>query len=143
VPEIVLFDSLSESQHSELKRAAMMFDIRRGAEDIAIKIHEHPLGSSLGTINGDDAKLLRPYGLNSRLNNALRLPRTAFLNFCDRLSFRFVPVLRFVTISAVSLSESVETTFHTTAALPVFRFLSQVDHVPGICVYSVRLQTFR
>ncbi len=60
------------------------------------------------------------------------LSRTAFLNFCDRLRLRFAPVVRFVTIFAVSLSESVETTFHTTAALRVFWFLSQGDHVPGV-----------
>jgi|GEM_PF-5015488 len=70
-----------------------------------------------------------------RLAPDLRPPIS--LNTCDRLCFRFVPTfhfvlfLRFAAILAVSMSESVETTFHTTAPLRVLLILSHQSHVPG------------
>ncbi len=50
---------------------------------------------------------------------------------CDRRRVRFEPILRFVAISAVSLSESVETTLHTTAAVLVVSILTHQHHLPG------------
>ena len=37
-----------------------------GYEDAAVEVGEHPLGAGLGAVDGDDAEVLRPDGLDAR-----------------------------------------------------------------------------
>ena len=79
--DAMLFDRLFECQRSELKTAAVVFNVGRLREHVPIEIREPPCRSHFGTVDGDDAKLLRPDGLDTLLNNPLRSAEYRFFEF--------------------------------------------------------------
>ena len=81
VLDVMLFDRLFECQHGELKTAAAVFNAGRLSQHVAIEIGEPPSGSRFRTIDGDDAKLLRPDSLDTLLNNSLRSAEYSFFEF--------------------------------------------------------------
>ena len=48
----------------------VVLDERGIDQHFAVEVAEHPLGPGLGTVDGDDAKVLRPNGLDARVNDA-------------------------------------------------------------------------
>ena len=47
-----------------------VLDDGRGDEDAAVEVGEHPLGAGLGAVDGDDAEVLRPDGLDPGVDRA-------------------------------------------------------------------------
>ena len=70
--ETMFFHGLLQRQHGQVKGTSVMFNDRGLAEHLSIEVGEHPLGPHLGTVDGNDAKLLRADGLHPCLNDALR-----------------------------------------------------------------------
>ena len=93
ISDFVLFDRLFECQHGELKAIAIVFNIGRLREHVPIEIGEPPCGSRFGTVDGDDAKLIRPDGLHSLLNHALRSAEYGFFEFLRSTSISLCPSL--------------------------------------------------
>ena len=89
--DVVLFDRQFESQHRESKTAAVVFDAGRLREHFTIEIGEPPCGASFGIVDGDDAKLLRPDGLDTLLNNFLRSAAYRLLKFLRSTAITLCP----------------------------------------------------
>src|SRR5438128_9764478 len=64
---------LSNLSDCRIQAGAVVFDNGWRDDDVAVEISKHPLGSGLGAINADDAKVLRTYILDARMDNTARL----------------------------------------------------------------------
>ena len=52
-------DGLTQLGHRRFEALAGVFDLGLFDQDAAVEIGEHPFGAGLGTIGGNDAKVLR------------------------------------------------------------------------------------
>jgi hypothetical protein len=62
-----------------VERSAIVFNDSRRDEDTSVEIGQHPLGSGLGTVHGDDSEVLRADGLYPGRENAARFTKVAAL----------------------------------------------------------------
>jgi hypothetical protein len=69
----VFLQGLPDLGNSSIEAGAVVLDDGRGDKDVAVKIAEHPLGTCFGTINADDAEVLRPYLLDARVDDTAGL----------------------------------------------------------------------
>jgi hypothetical protein len=68
----MLCNGVVQREDCKLKGVSIVLNASWWRKHVAIEVNGHPLRSGLGTINRDDAKLLRPDGLHSWLDDALR-----------------------------------------------------------------------
>ncbi len=64
---------LTDLKDGHVEVPLLMRQFLRRFQDRAVEVGEHPLGTSLGTVDTDDAEAFRPNTLDSRLEHALRL----------------------------------------------------------------------
>ena len=67
------FESFADQADGQLEFGSTMLDRGGRHENLAIEVTQHPLGSILGTIDADNAEVLRPDLLHAGLNDARRL----------------------------------------------------------------------
>src|SRR5262249_2158010 len=69
VAEVVVGKDLTNACHSGVKGIAIVLHDQWRHQDLAKEIAEHPLGAGLGTINADDAEVLRSHLLHARMDD--------------------------------------------------------------------------
>ena len=86
----MLGDCLTELSDGRCQRDAVVLHGREGEQDIAIEVAQHPLGARLGTIDADNAEVLRSNLLDPGVNDAAGLlqdleaaGRRTFTAACD------------------------------------------------------------
>jgi hypothetical protein len=62
-----------------VERSAIVFNDSRRDEDTSVEVGQHPLGSGLGTVHGDDSEVLRADGLYPGGENAAGFTKVAAL----------------------------------------------------------------
>ena len=80
-------DDLAYRLHHRLEAVSCVLDRGGRYEDLAVEVGQHPFGAGLGTINADDAEMLRTDGLNPGVDDpaglvdqVTREPNDAFSN---------------------------------------------------------------
>jgi hypothetical protein len=63
-------EGLADRPDHGLEARPGMLDDGRGYDDAAVEVGEHPLGAGLGAVDGDDAEVLRPDGLDPGVDRA-------------------------------------------------------------------------
>jgi hypothetical protein len=62
--ELMAINSLAKNSYGFVEGGPVVFDDRGSDEDAAVEVGRHPLGASLGAVNGDDTEVLRTNFLN-------------------------------------------------------------------------------
>jgi hypothetical protein len=62
--EVMASNGLAENSDGFVEGSPIVFDDRGSDEDAAVEVGRHPLGASLGAVNGDDTEVLRTNFLN-------------------------------------------------------------------------------
>ena len=88
VGDIVLLASGLHPVRHRFKSERVMFNDGGFDDDLAIEVAEHPLGTLLRAIYGDDPEVLRSDVSNSLLNVPVRLANEAILGSLSRTLFR-------------------------------------------------------
>jgi hypothetical protein len=73
IAQIVPGHGLTQLSRRRRQGGPVMLDDGGWNQDIAIEVAQHPLGAGLGTIDADNAKMLRSDLLDARVNDAARL----------------------------------------------------------------------
>src|SRR5690242_3867996 len=73
VAEVMLGDGAPEVIDGGVESRAGVLDGGQGDEDAAIEVGEQPGGAGLGRVDGDDAEVLGPDGLDARGDQAVGL----------------------------------------------------------------------
>src|SRR5262249_26348365 len=73
VPEVVGRLGAAEVGQGGSGLDALLGHLGGGHQDVAVKVAEHPLEARLGTIDGDDAEVLRPDRLHAGMDDAAGL----------------------------------------------------------------------
>ena len=76
-----VFDGLLKCNHRDPQAIAIMLNLRRWHNDLAIEIPQHPFRPCLLTIDSHDAKFLQTDLLNTRLNDSIRLTENGLTIF--------------------------------------------------------------
>ena len=63
-------DGLADRPGHGLEARPGVLDDGGGYDDAAVEVGEHPLGAGLGAVDGDDAEVLRPDGLDPGVDRA-------------------------------------------------------------------------